>query len=482
MFVAISTCATKSRAFVPRRKKKRVFRPHDCTLRDLRELSVETGISVDEVMSRLDDFLAADALLGSGAPLSEAVFTAAKQTAARLFPKAEPSVFAPEAAPAAETVAPAPDLVAEAAELVVEEAELVAEEREILAESAALFEAPEIMKEPPAPPVFERTESVSPEPVEIVPEPMTAFEMPAPEIETPAEAGPGPEPVAVSPDTVVEPLVEEAPAALRKEAPRPVETGFVIIEAEPAEAETKKTASGTVNQAAPVPAKPAPEEARPKLWPARKPSKFAHQELEKLRRLSTVRVETAEPEDDTEDEPLIDMTVPEDYVVATTTESVVWPWETHPDLTLKEALEALDDRLLASLTEEVVSCTISGSLGNGGIRSLCNTYQKDMEKIYTELQRESRRRITRMSTRKPSSASAGEMDSTQEMAMRMAKKFLQTEMCNKPMRFQSPFPDENGNYYIIQSHRIEDEDSVEFPNERTYYREVGNGWAISVGY
>ncbi|MBQ8698917.1 MAG: hypothetical protein IJ521_07955 [Schwartzia sp.] len=53
---------------------------------------------------------------------------------------------------------------------------------------------------------------------------------------------------------------------------------------------------------------------------------------------------------------------------------------------------------------------------------------------------------------------------------------------NKATRFESTLPSEDGNYYIFQKHRVEDEDSVEFPNERVYYRETGDGWAISVGY
>ena len=65
---------------------------------------------------------------------------------------------------------------------------------------------------------------------------------------------------------------------------------------------------------------------------------------------------------------------------------------------------------------------------------------------------------------------------------RMAKQFLQNEMGKKAMCFKSPFPDENGIYHIFQSHRVEDEDSVEFPNERVFYRELGDGWALSVGY
>ena len=204
--------------------------------------------------------------------------------------------------------------------------------------------------------------------------------------------------------------------------------------------------------------------------------------LEKIRRCSTVRVEAAEPENCEEDEPLMDMTVPEGYAVQTTTENIVWPWEIREDLTLKEALESLDDKLLTSLTEEVVSCTISGEMGEGGIKSLCETYGRAKEQIYSAIQHESRRRITRMNTKPHTGASSPASDATQEMAMRMAKQFLQNEMGKKPMRFESPFPDENGIRHIIQSHRVEDEANIDFPNERVYYREIGDGWAISVGY
>ena len=284
---------------------------------------------------------------------------------------------------------------------------------------------------------------------EIIAEPMIEPEIvPAVEVEIIAETKPVPEPVKEIQEDA-KPIIEE------KAIP---------------EATKEKRAK------APKTELPAPRPA------AKKAVNIPHLDLEAIRRISTIRVEAAEPEDEGEDEPLIDMTVPEGYAVQTTTENIVWPWEIREDLTLKEALESLDDKLLTSLTEEVVSCTISGQMGEGGIKSLCETYLKEKEQIYSAIQHESRRRITRMNA-KPRAASAAGSDATLDLAMRMAKQFLETEMAKeKATRFQSPIANDDGNYYIFQKHRIEDEDSVEFPNERVYYRETGNGWAISVGY
>ncbi|MBR3624310.1 MAG: hypothetical protein IKN43_13295 [Selenomonadaceae bacterium] len=73
--------------------------------------------------------------------------------------------------------------------------------------------------------------------------------------------------------------------------------------------------------------------------------------------------------------------------------------------------------------------------------------------------------------------------STQDLAMDMAKKFLINHMANHRACFKSPWPDEEGRYHIFQSHRIDDETlPMEFPNGKLYYREIGNGWAITVGY
>lgn len=72
---------------------------------------------------------------------------------------------------------------------------------------------------------------------------------------------------------------------------------------------------------------------------------------------------------------------------------------------------------------------------------------------------------------------------TREMAMDMAKRLLGDHMRNHRTCFKSPWPDENGRYYIVQSHKVDDDDlPMDFPHERVYYREIGDGWAISVGY
>ncbi len=74
-------------------------------------------------------------------------------------------------------------------------------------------------------------------------------------------------------------------------------------------------------------------------------------------------------------------------------------------------------------------------------------------------------------------------DSTKERAMDLAKKLLMNDMHHKRMWFKSPWPDEEGRYIIVQSHMTDDESlPTEFPHERVYYRELGDGWAISVGY
>ena len=278
---------------------------------------------------------------------------------------------------------------------------------------------------------------------------------------------------------------QEIPGPIPEPEILPIVEAEIVAEAEP----TPEPAGEKEEEAAPaIEAKEMLEAKAPKAeLPATRPiaekaAHIPHLDLEAIRRISTVRVEAAEPEDDGEDEPLIDMTVPEGYAVQTTTENIVWPWEIREDLTLKEALESLDDKLLTSLTEEVVSCTISGQMGEGGIKSLCETYRKEKEQIYSAIQHESRRRITRMNA-KPRAAGAAAPDATMELAMRMAKEFLHDEMGKeKATRFQSTIPSDDGNYYIFQKHRIEDEDSVDFPNERVYYRETGDGWAISVGY
>ncbi len=454
MLVAVTNCASHGGAFFFR--KPREARPIECSLLDLHELAEETGISVDEVICGLEDFDSADVLMGFGVPSAEPLHVrdflhidadltprisreplfAEEEIpdlpfgATRIFPEEPQEVFiAPESeSPAMEEIIfgavaePAPVEPAQEAEP-IEMIEAIEE-----AETIEVVEASEKIE---AVEFFETSEEI--ENVEIV-----EAVVPTAEEEQPVPA----------------------PEKKGAEAPQPV-----VEESENAEAEAPKAELPAVTP--PVP---------------KKAVHIPHLDLDAIRRISTVRVEAAEPEGDEEDEPLMDLTVPEGYAVQTTTENIVWPWEIREDLTLKEALESLDDKLLTSLTEEVVSCTISGEMGEGGIKSLCETYSRAKEQIYSAIQQESRRRITRMNA-KPRASVGATSDATLELAMRMAKQFLETEMSKeKATRFQSTIPNDDGNYYIFQKHRIEDEESVEFPNERVYYRETGNGWAISVGY
>lgn len=451
MLVAVSNCVSHGGALFFR--KPREARPPECSLLDLHELAGETGISVDDVISQLDDFAYADTLLGFGAPF----FSPPRETTP-LETSENISVFSVRTS-------------FDPADTIIEQ-------------TAAIFEETKPVFEEPEPPVFA-------EPVIETAPPM--FTEPEPVVETESPLFTKPEPV-VEAEIVVQPidLTSEPKIEAVTETPSPEADVEPVVEPI-IEVETAAIPEPMIEAAPMVPepvveAEPAPPVPKKSLWHKRFISdqplaKMTRAKLEKIRKVSTVRVEAAEPEDDGEDEHLIDMTVPEGYAVQTTTENIVWPWEIREDLTLKEALEALDDKLLASLTEEVVSCTISGQMGEGGIKSLCETYNREKEQIYSAVQHESRRRITRMNT-KPHTAAAGSAasDATLEMAMRMTKQFLQNEMGKKAMRFQSPIPDENGICHIIQSHRVEDEDSVEFPNERVYYREIGDGWAISVGY
>lgn len=72
---------------------------------------------------------------------------------------------------------------------------------------------------------------------------------------------------------------------------------------------------------------------------------------------------------------------------------------------------------------------------------------------------------------------------TEELALDMAKKLLTDHMAKNRAWFKSPWPDEEGRYHIFQSHKVDDEKlPIEFPHEKLYYREIGNGWAITVGY
>ena len=73
-------------------------------------------------------------------------------------------------------------------------------------------------------------------------------------------------------------------------------------------------------------------------------------------------------------------------------------------------------------------------------------------------------------------------ENTKDMAMSLAKKLLLQDMHHKKTWFKSPWPDENGRYLIMQSHKADDELPIAFPHKRVYYRELGDGWVISVGY
>lgn len=450
MFIPLSTCASNGDAFFFGRDRREEPLPLGCSLLDIREVAEENGISVDDVISRLEDFSSADALLGFGVSLATA--EAAEEVICTETPIGSPlfavkETFAADASTTFEeepagfgAAGPEPMFAAEEpgqpvtpeepapVEVVIEAETVVAAEppKEFAPQEAAIVEAVVIEAESAAP--VTEAEEAAPEPEPDITEIITA--------------------------EMISEAWERRRAALREKAAKKEQE-----KASAALAETKGPSAGI-----PV-----------------KASNYPRLDLAKLRKMANVRVEAAEPEEDSPDDHLIDLNVPDGYVVQTTTESVVWPWEVRPDMTLKEALEALTDRLLASLTEEVVNCTITGEMGEGGIKSLCEAYHQEKEQIYSAVQKESRRRITRMGARTPS-PSAMASDATQEMAMRMAKQFLQNEMGKKAMCFKSPFPDENGIYHIFQSHRVEDEDSVEFPNERVFYRELGGGWAISVGY
>ena len=74
-------------------------------------------------------------------------------------------------------------------------------------------------------------------------------------------------------------------------------------------------------------------------------------------------------------------------------------------------------------------------------------------------------------------------EATRDKAMDLAKKLLGEHMSHNRTWFKSPWPDDDGRYLIIQSHRVTDDElPTEFPHKQLYYREMGDGWAISVGY
>ncbi len=452
MFIPLSTCASNGDAFFFGRDRREELLPLGCSLLDIREVAEENGISVDDVISRLEDFSSADALLGFGVSLATA--EAAEEVICTETPVSRPifevkETFAADAS-AAFAEEPAGFGAAGPEPMFAAEAPLRPETTEEPASVETIIEAETVV-------VTEPPEESAPQEAAVVEAVVNEAESAAPVTEA-EEAAPEAEPEPDITEIITAEMISEAwerrRAALREKAVKKEQE-----KASAALAETKGPSAGI-----PV-----------------KASNYPRLDLAKLRKMANVRVEAAEPEEDSPDDHLIDLNVPDGYVVQTSTESVVWPWEVRPDMTLKEALEALTDRLLASLTEEVVNCTITGEMGEGGIKSLCEAYHQKKEQIYSAVQKESRRRITRMGTKAPS-PSAMASDATQEMAMRMAKQFLQNEMGRKAMCFKSPFPDENGIYHIFQSHRVEDEDSVEFPNERVFYRELGGGWAISVGY
>ena len=463
MFIALSTCASNGGAFFFGRDRREEPLPVGCSLLDIREVAEETGISVDDVISQLDDFASADALLGFGVSLATAATAeevVCTETSAREPIFVESPAFTSDTAA---SFAEEPAVFEPPVELELEfEEEPAPREETVL---ATVMEAETV--------VVEETQELAPTEAAV-------------SVETRIEA----EPVAVAEVEITAPR-EEVPheaemqsklAAENAEASAlPKETRLLeALAAEKVSAAWERRRLRLRRRAAEKKTELNVAEGGASEFPVKKRPRL---DLVKLRRMANVRVEAAEPEDEGADDHLIDLNVPDGYVVRTSTESVVWPWEVQPDMTLKEALEAITDSLLASLTEEVVNCTITGQMGEGGIKSLCEYFQKDMEQIYGAIQKESRRRITRMSAQAPRPASVGAVnEATQEMAMRMAKQFLQNEMGKKAMRFKSPFPDENGIYHIFQSHRVEDEDEVDFPNERVFYREVGNGWAISVGY
>ena len=72
MFIPLSTCASNGDAFFFGRDRREEPLPLGCSLLDIREVAEENGISVDDVISRLEDFSSADALLGFGVSLATA--------------------------------------------------------------------------------------------------------------------------------------------------------------------------------------------------------------------------------------------------------------------------------------------------------------------------------------------------------------------------------------------------------------------------
>lgn len=485
MFTAIHTCASASRRGVfAARRKRRPQQPLGCTLHELRELSEETGFSVDDVISRLDDFLSADALLGAGKPLLEAL-----EERVQIETREDASLAGGGIETAEEFLrVEAPEIVPqqETPEAQIEEDPLQAEpiqEPIIQEEPIALFPEEEL------PPAVARPESPAPEPErepwELLPRnPQDQSE----QIDLDFDGVTLNElrettTVYVEEAVTVRAVTARAVKKYQEEMEKKAEAEK-LQEAEMLEAEATEIAAPSEPKEIPQIARSSAirffRKAEPEIVvendAAAAPKPFAKDEPKAAPKSFAQQAPEAEPEIVVESA----AEVVEAETVENPPERIVWPWEIRDCLTLQEALETLDDKALTALTEEIVECTTSGSLGDGAIKSLCRTYHQDMQKVYTAIQKESRHRITRMNRKKPASPMG--MDSTQEMAMRMAKQFLGSEMCKRAMRFVSPWPDADGNYYIIQSHRVDDEDSLDFPNERTYYQEMGDGWAISVGY
>ena len=488
MFTAIHTCASAARhgGFAVRRKR-RPQRPLNCTLHELRELSEETGFSVDDVISRLDDFLSADALLGVGQPILEALeqrvqmelredapLTGDMRTATEEFLRVEaPEFVLPEASsemPPQEELLPAEQIQ-----------EDFVQEETISEEAIGLFSEEEL------PPAVARVETPDPEPER---EPWELL----PRVEQNEQINLDFDGVTLQELRETTTVYVEEPWTVRAVTARAVKKyqeemqkkaeAEKVQEAEIVEAEATEVVAASVPKEPPQIARSSAvrffRKAEPEIAvesdPAAMTEPFARESAKTAPGAVAQESAKAEPEIVVESA----AEVVEAEPVENPPERIAWPWEFMDCPTLKDALEALDDKALTALTEEIVACTTSGSLGDGAIKSLCRTYRQDMQNVYSAIQKESRRRITQMNRKK--SASPMGMDSTQEMAMRMAKKFLGGEMCKRAMRFESPWPDADGNYYIIQSHRVDDESSLDFPNERTYYQEMGDGWAISVGY
>ena len=185
MLVSVTNCVSHGGALFFR--KPREARPIECSLLDLHELAGETGISVDDVISRLDDFASADALLGVGAPF----FTP---------PSAQPAL----------------DLAAtEEISLFTVHTPLDAAET-ILEQTASIFEAgPEAPTEPePFRGETEAFETNLPETDIIIEETSPIFAAPAPAIEA--------EPAPTEPETAF--VIETEPPAPEPE---------IVIEAAP---------------------------------------------------------------------------------------------------------------------------------------------------------------------------------------------------------------------------------------------------------